>query len=195
MPLWKKTDTATASGKPNWLTRAASGVGRLEDCYATNSGWVLRHQTSAGTREELLVPIRNLAGTAAATTTLAAANITGVYFTAAVSGGSGGSITVVYNEKVNVTNGATIAVAEAGGGGTDFNATAAAQTGVNKVVFTIGSGSVAINHIYTIEDQTISGTIVDNLHTAQASDKVIDISADGLGVGGSGAFAAITVIA
>ena len=125
MPLWKKTDTATASGKPNWLTRAASGVGRLEDCYATNSGWVLRHQTSAGTREELLVPIRNLAGTAAATTTLAAANITGVYFTAAVSGGSGGSITVVYNEKVNVTNGATIEVTSSA---TDFDATAAAQT-------------------------------------------------------------------
>ena len=190
MPLWKKTDTATASGKPNWLTRAASGVGRLEDCYATNSGWVLRHQTSAGTREELLVPIRNLAGTAAATTTLAAANITGVYFTAAVSGSTGGSITVVYNEKVNVTNGATIEVSSSA---TDFDATAAAQTGVNKVVFTIANSDVAENHTLTIADQTIGGTIVDNLHTAQNSDKGIDISADGVGVGGSGAFVTITV--
>ena len=193
MPLWKKTDTATASGKPNWLTRAASGVGRLEDCYATNSGWVLRHQTSAGTREELLVPIRNLAGTAAATTTLAAASITAVYFTAAVSGANGGSVTVVYNEKVNVTNGATLAVAAVGGGASNFNATAAAQTGVNKVVFTIANSDVAQNHTYTIADQTISGTIVDNLHTAQASVKAIDISEHGVGVGGSGAFATITV--
>ena len=193
MPLWKKTDTATASGKPNWLTRAASGVGRLEDCYATNRGWVLKHATSAGTREELLVPIRNLAGTQTATDTLAAASIGAVYFTGAVSGGSGGSVTVVYNEKVNVTSGATIAVKKNGGG--NITATAAAQTGVNKVVFAISNGDVAQNNTLTIEDQTMGGgnKIKDNLDTSRNSEKVIDISEHGVGVGGSGDFATITV--
>lgn len=192
MPLWKKTDTATVSGKPNWLTRAASGVGRLEDCYATNRGWVLRHTTSGGTREELLVPIRNLAGTQTATDTLAAASISAVYFTAAVSGGSGGSVTVVYNEKVNVTSGALLAIDSSS---TDFNATAAAQTGVNKVVFTIAASDVAQNHTLTIADQTLGGgnKIKDALDTSRNSEKVIDISEHGVGVGGSGAFATITV--
>ena len=192
MPLWKKTDTATASGKPNWLTRAASGVGRLEDCYATNRGWVLKHATSAGTREELLVPIRNLAGTASVDTTLSAASISAVYFTAAVSGGGGGSVTVVYNEKVNVTSGALLAIDSSS---TDFNATAAAQTGVNKVVFTISASDVAQNHTLTIADQTLGGgnKIKDNLDTSRNSEKVIDISEHGVGVGGSGAFATITV--
>ncbi len=192
MPLWKKEDTATASGKPNWLTRAASGVGRLEDCYATNRGWVLRHATSAGTREELLVPIRNLAGTQTATSTLDEANITAVYFSSTVTNGGGGSITVVYNEKVNVTNGATIEVTS---DATDFDATAAAQTGVNKAVFTIAAGDVATGDSLTIADQTIGGTIKDNLDTARDSDKAIDISVDGVGPGGSGAHAALVVIA
>ena len=193
MALWGKTDTATESGKPKWLARAATGVGRLEDCYATNSGWVLKHTTSGGTSEEVLVPIRNLAGTASVTTTLAAANITAVYFSSKITNGAGGSITVVYNEKVNVTNGATIAVTNTGG--SNFNATAAAQTGVNKAVFTITSGQVATGNSLAIADQTIGGTIVDNLHTGQASDKVIDISVDGVGPGGEGAHAAFVVTA
>ena len=193
MALWGKTDTATESGKPKWLARAATGVGRLEDCYATQSGWVLKHTTSGGTREEVLCAIKNLAGSQTVTDTLGAANITAVYFSSKVTNGGGGSITVVYNEEVNVTNGATIAVTNTGG--SNFNATAAAQTGVNKVVFTITSGQVATGNSLTIADQTISGTIKDALDPTRNSDKAIDISVDGVGPGGEGAHAAFVVTA
>ena len=66
---------------------------------------------------------------------------------------------------------------------------------MNKVDFTIAASAVAQNDTLQIADQTISGTIVDALDTARASDKVIDISEDGRGAGGTGDYATVTVAA
>ena len=192
MALWG-VDAAISEDKPKWLPVEDGGVGRKENCFATNDGWVLRHYKKADESEywdEILCSVSELAGSQTVTDKLDEATITAVYFSDPVSGASGGTITVVYNEQVNVTNGATIAVTS---DASNFNATAAAQTGVNKVDFTIAASDVAAGDELQIADQTISGTIVDALDTARASDKVIDISADGRGAGGTGAYATITV--
>tara|TARA_Y100000004_G_scaffold50737_1_gene55996 strand:+ start:1560 stop:2144 length:585 start_codon:yes stop_codon:yes gene_type:complete len=194
MALWG-VDAAISEDKPKWLPVEDGGVGRKENCFATNDGWVLRHYKKADESEywdEILCSVSQLAGSQTVTDKLDEATITAVYFSDPVSGAAGGTITVVYNEQVNVTNGATIAVTS---DASNFNATAAAQTGVNKVEFTIAASDVAQGDELQIADQTISGTIVDALDTARASDKAIDISVDGRGAGGTGAYATVTVAA
>ncbi len=194
MALWG-VDAAISEDKPKWLPVEDGGVGRKENCFATNDGWVLRHYKKADESEywdEILCSVSQLAGSQTVTDKLDEATITAVYFSDPVSGAAGGTITVVYNEQVNVTNGATIAVTS---DASNFNATAAAQTGVNKVEFTIAASDVAQGDELQIADQTISGTIKDALDTSRNSDKAIDISVDGVGPGGEGAHAAFVVTA
>ena len=91
-----------------------------------------------------------------------------------------GKVVVVYNENVNVTNGATLTVTATGG--SNPTATAAAQTGVNKAEFTFTVPSRT--HTLSIGAQTISGTIVDATGGA-ASDKGI-VAGDVIDAGGAG---------
>ena len=113
-------------------------------------------------------------------TTLGTATISAVHFDATTyAQGDTGKVVVVYNENVNVTNGATLTVGATGG--SDATATAPAQTGVNKVEFTFTVPSRT--HTLSIGAQTISGTIVDA--TGGADDKGI-VAGDVIDAGGAG---------
>ena len=83
--------------KPNWLTPS-----QKENTFATNGGWVLRHNSGI---EEPLVAIANLKAK------LGAANITEVNFgTGPWRVGQTRTMRVVFNEKVTVTGTPTVVV-------------------------------------------------------------------------------------
>ena len=97
------------------------------------------------------------------------------------AGGATGSVVVIYNEQVNVTNGATLIVRNTTDSA-NITATAAAQTGVNRVEFTFTAAATGKAH--ALQAQTISGTIVDATGGA-TSDKAF-VAGDVIGAGGSG---------
>ena len=109
MPLWGKT--TTDESKPKWLDNVNKNS-KAEDCFATESGWVLRHYKGSDKNtavangdywDELLVAIGCLAGGASTTAGLGAATITGVFFEQeSLSHGDTGTVVVVYNELVDV---------------------------------------------------------------------------------------------
>jgi len=75
---------------PNWLKPEEK-----ERCFATNAGWVLRHNNGI---DEVLVAIANLK------TKLGAASITEVKFaTGTYTAGTTKTVRVTFNEKVTVT--------------------------------------------------------------------------------------------
>lgn len=106
--------------KPNWLTDA-----QKENTFATNAGWVLRHNSGI---EETLVAVANLK------TKLGAASITEVKFgTGTYTAGTTKTVRVTYNEKVTVTGSPTLVVT---------GATAGAITATYSS--TVGQGNVLI---------------------------------------------------
>lgn len=89
--------------KPNWLTDA-----QKENTFATNAGWVLRHNSGI---EETLVAVADLK------TKLGAASITEVKFgTGSYVAGATKTVRVTYNEKVTVTGAPTLVVTGATAG-------------------------------------------------------------------------------
>ena len=140
-------------------------------------GWVLKKTVGSRNLEEVLVAVGS--NTDLGTTLGGKATISAVHFDATTyAQGDTGKVVVVYNENVNVTNGATLTVGATGG--SDATATAA-QTGVNKVEFTFTVPSRT--HTLSIGAQTISGTIVDA--TGGAADKGI-VAGDVIDAGGAG---------
>ena len=116
------------------------------------------------------------------------ADITAVFFEESTYAASAtGTVVVIYNEQVDVTNGATLVVTNTTDSAS-ITATAAAQTGTNRVEFTFTCA--AASKVHTIGAQTISGTIVD-AGTSTASDKVF-VLGDTIGAGGSGSTKTIT---
>jgi hypothetical protein len=107
--------------KPIWLTDA-----QKENTFATNAGWVLRHNSGI---EETLVSIANLK------TRLGAASITSVKFgTGTYTEATSKTVRVTYNEKVTVTGSPTLVVTGDGG---PVTATYTSTTGQgNVLVFT-----------------------------------------------------------
>ncbi len=191
MALWGKTDTATESGKPKWLARAATGVGRLEDCYATQSGWVLKHTTSGGTREEVLCAIKNLAGSQTVTDTLGAANITAAFFEQeALSQGDTGTVVVIFNEQVDVTGTPTLGVTGSVSGAGAVTASYARGTGSNRLEFDFTVPSQA--EVLSIADQTIggAGSVKDKGTTVDSEDA---FAGKTVGAGGSGTDLTLTI--
>ena len=189
MPLWGKT--TSDESKPKYLTRGAASHDP-QNCFATNQGWVLRHYKNAAKTkfwDEVLVSIDGLVGAGGSgTDTIGAATITAVFFEeTSYAGGATGSVVVIYNEKVDVTNGATLVVTNTTDSAS-ITATAAAQTGTNRAEFTFTAA--ATGKVHTIGAQTISGTIKD-AGTNTASDKVF-VLGDTIGAGGSGSTKTIT---
>ena len=187
MALWGVTDADEA--KPKWAVRG-SGVDP-SNIFATADGWVLRHYKNAAKTaywDEILVSVDGLVGAGGrGTNTLGGADITAVFFEESTYAASAtGTVVVIYNEKVNVTNGATLTVTVTGA--SNPTATAAAQTNTNRVEFTFTCA--AADKVHTIGAQTISGTIVDSVGGA-ASDKVF-VLGDTVGAGGSGSTKTIT---
>lgn len=133
-----------------------------DDAVATPQGW------SDPVTGENLVAIRNLS------TVAGNANITEIFFTDeefVVDTVGAIQLKVRFNEKVNVSAGATIVITS-DGTPTTITATASAQTNVNEVLFVATSPDDEGAEL-SIAPQTISGTIVDNLGNA-ASNKVIN---------------------
>lgn len=182
MALWGITDADES--KPKWAVRG-SGVDP-SNIFATASGWTLRHYKNAAKTEywdEVIVAVDGLVGEGGrGTDTLGNADITAVYFEeTGYAGGATGSVVVIYNEQVDVTNGATLVVRNTTDNA-NITATAAAQTATNRVEFTFTAAATGKAH--AIQAQTISGTIVDT-GTSTASDKVF-ATGDVEGAGGSG---------
>jgi|TARA_B100000085_G_scaffold121404_1_gene110605 hypothetical protein len=188
MPLYGITDADES--KPKWAVRG-SAVDQ-QNIFATAEGWVLRHYKNAAKTEywdEVLVAVDGLVGAGGrGTDTLGNADITAVFFEeTGYEGGATGTVVVIYNEQVDVTNGATLVVRNTTDSA-NITATAAAQTSVNRVEFTFTAAATGKAH--AIQAQTISGTIVDT-GTSTASDKAF-VSGDVVGAGGSGSTATFT---
>ena len=178
MALWGITDGSEA--KPKYLNQEDKN-----NTVAKPEGWVLKKTVGSRTMEEVLVAVGS--GTVLSTD-LAEATISAVHFTASsYDQGDSASVTVVYNEDVNVTNGATLVVTGSTTG--NITATAAAKTSVNKAVFsfTVPSQTESLS----IGAQTISGTIVDSAGGA-ASDKVF-VAGDVIDAGGAGTGGTATI--
>ncbi len=198
MPLWGKT--TSDESKPKWLDNVNKNS-KAEDCFATESGWVLRHYkgTDKNTAvangdywDELLVAIGGLAGAGSTTEGLGAATITGVFFEQeSLAQGATGTVVVVFNELVTVTNSPTIVVT--GAGGSNATATYARGSGLNRLEFDFTVPSTT--QVISIGAQTIgtagSAAIKDSGQTVDAD---LTIAAgDVRGAGGSGSDLTISV--
>ena len=188
MALYGVTDADEA--KPKWAVQG--GAVDPSNIFATEQGWVLRHYKKADLSEywdEVLVAVDGLVGAGGrGTNTLGEADITAVFFEETTyAAGATGTVVVIYNERVNVTNGATLVVTNTTDSAS-ITATAAAQTSTNRVEFTFTAA--AADKVHTIGAQTISGTIVDTTGGA-TSDKAF-VLGDTIGAGGSGTTKTIT---
>ena len=134
--------------KPQYLDRT-NPMGKLDDCFANNHGWWLRHSKSTTDPsrywDELLVAIGDLAGTSSATSGLGEATIDSIRFSGLSSGtsessptysvGSGSTLAncfvkLQYTEPIDLeyddTNMPTLVVvhtADSGGATTNYTAT------------------------------------------------------------------------
>ena len=107
--------------KPIWLTDA-----QKENTFATNAGWVLRHNNGT---EEVLVALANLK------TRLGAASVTSVKFgTGTFTEATTKTVRVTYNEKVTVTGTPTLVVTGATAGAITASYTSTTGQG-NVLVF------------------------------------------------------------
>lgn len=178
MPLWGITDGA--EDKPKYLTTEEK-----TRTYADATGWKIDKTVGSRVQTELLVAVsggNNLA------TAIAEATITSVYFKdASYDQGDTGTVVVVWNERVDVTNGATLSVTGSVDGA--VTATSTAVTDSNKAEFTFTVP--ATTQDLSIGAQTISGTIVDD-GTSTVSDKAF-VTGDRVGATGTGTYADISV--
>ena len=182
MPLWG--NSTSDESRPKWLIAGDYPANNLNECFADERGWVLRHQDGT---EEVLVAIGGLAGAGTTNLGLGNATIVKVHFTSATIGTSayGTFVEVQYNEKVDVQNlGATLVVDGSVSGAGAFVGYAITTSGSNKVGFAFTAGATA--ETLTIPGQTIVGLITDT-STAVASDLVFTAAeVAGANVNGTG---------
>ena len=182
MALWG--NSSSDESKPKWCSDGNKTADK-QNVFATAQGWVYRHYKNAAKTEhydEILCAMKGLPAA------LSNATITAVHFEeASYAQGDTASVIVVYNEAVNVSNGATLTVTASGT--SNPTATAAAHTGTNRVEFTFTVPSATTT--LSIGAQTISGTIVDSVGGA-ASDKVF-AAGDVIGRTGKGTTKTIAV--
>ena len=191
------TAHASATNKPKFLPEDETSKYTRADCFATESGWVMRAGTSAtgnsneSADHEVLVAIGGLAGTSA-TTGLKVPTVTNMRFvvgtTAAtdLTAGSGATIQVeiTWDEGITVAGSPTLAIANgnqgSGSGRGPYTCvyTATGST-ANRKRFTLASQTIAANDILTIGGANIvlasSSTISDTVRggTAQAASLVL----------------------
>ena len=190
------TAHASATNKPKFLPEDETSKYTRADCFATESGWVMRAGTSAtgnsneSADHEVLVAIGGLAG-ATDTTGLRAPTATAMRFvvgTAAatdLTAGSGATIQVeiTWDEGVTVAGSPTLAIANgnqgtgSGRGPYTLVYTATGST-ANRKRFTLASQTIAEDDVLTIGGANIAlagGTISDTVRggTAQAASLVL----------------------
>jgi hypothetical protein len=177
MSLW---GNSTADEKrPTWLRPGDSPANDLNECFADERGWVIRH---ADGNEEVLVAIGGLAGAGSTTAGLGAATIVRVFFSKTGFGtDSTGTVFVQYNEKVDVKNLAATLQVEGSVDGTlvAYATTTTANKRVGFAFTTPGAEQTLV-----IPGQSIVGIITDT-STNVASEKII-VSTLVTGAGGSG---------
>lgn len=143
--LWGIKDGT--EGKPNWLTED-----QKTRTYASNGGWVLRHNNGI---EETLVSIANLR------IRLGSANITEIRFVSGTyTAGGTKSVRVSFNEAVTVTGSPTLVVTGSVSG--SVTATYSSMLNANTAVFTFTVP--AAGQTLSVGTQTIAlngGTVVD----------------------------------
>ena len=162
MALWGIVDGSEA--KPKYLKQEDKN-----NTVAKPHGWELQIPVGSRTRTETLVAVGSKTNLS---TALAEATISAVHFDATTyAQGDTGKVVVVYNEQVDVTNGATLTVTATGGA--NPTATAAAHDGKNKIEFsfTVPSRTCTLS----IAAQSISGTIADDVGGAAADLSLIHI--------------------
>jgi hypothetical protein len=196
MPLWGATDADES--KPKNLTTAEQ-----KEVYATGGGWVREAGSiwsgndNASADPEVLVAISNLS------TSLGAADVTGVEWITTTADKSAGftlSVRVRYNESVDVTGSPTLAVTNgnqgSGSGRGPHTLVYASGTGSNELVFSLAiaaaNAATNANDVLTIGAQNVlkpgGATIKDASGTA--TDSAVAIS----GTQGTAA-GSITVVA
>ena len=187
MPLWGKT--TSDESKPKYLDNVNKN-GLAEDCFATEEGWVLRHnkgsdKNTARFWDEVLVAIGGLAGGASTTEGLGAANITGVFFEQeSLAQGATGTVVVVYNELVDVAvSNPTLVVTGSTTGA--VTATYARGTGLNRLEFDFTVPSQTETLSIGAQSITLAGSSTIKDKGAQVADVTI-AAGDVRGAGGSG---------
>ena len=109
MPLWNKS--TSAESRPKWLRGDGGdgGPGAKEHCFATTKGWELRslkHSKNSGAAAEVIACVGGLS------TTLGAANLLSVDFTAgtyAHDGSADFDVVYTFDEAITVTSAAATA--------------------------------------------------------------------------------------
>ena len=185
------TAHASATNKPKFLPEDETSKYTRADCFATESGWVMRAGTSAtgnsneSADHEVLVAIGGLAG-ASGTTGLGEATINTVdWNTTAWSRAAGGtlSVTVRYNETVTVAvSNPTIIVTN--DSRSNHTLTYASGTGTHELTFTkaYGANNSAIHadDVLSVAAQSIvlasSSTIKDTSDTPANAELAISAS-------------------
>ena len=169
MPQWGAN--VNEESKPKNLTEEEKSR-----VFATTKGWEI---TRADGTTEVLVAIRNLSGGDAASSKLATATISAVYFlSTSYSTGATGRVRVVWNERITPTTTGTLIVQQYNTATSIVNITAtrAGNTTSNFIDYTFSVGSsTAIT--YRIPAQTITQGVNDFGQTAITSQTVVVTSA------------------
>jgi len=169
MPQWGAN--VNEESKPKNLTEEEKSR-----TFATTKGWEI---TRADGTNEVLVAIRNLSGGDQASSKLATATISAVYFlSTSYSTGATGRVRVVWNERITPTTTGTLIVQQYNTATSIVNITAtrAGNTTSNFIDYTFSVGS-STALTYRIPAQTITQGVNDFGQTAITSQTVVVTSA------------------
>jgi len=168
MPQWGAT--TTDESKPKNLTEEEKSR-----TFATTRGWEITRPGHTGS--EVLVAIRNLSGGDAASSKLATATISAVYFlnTAYANTGVTGKVRVVWNEKITPTTTGTLLVRNLNSS-TNITATRVGNTTSNFIDYSFTVPSVS-GLTLAIGAQTITQGVNDFGTTTVTSQLVVVTSA------------------
>jgi len=171
MPSWGAN--TTDESKPKWLTEE-----QKSRTFATTRGWEIQGGLKGRSRgTEVLVAINNLSGGTAASSKLATATISAVYFlnTAYANTGVTGKVRVVWNEKITPTTTGTLLVRNLNSS-TNITATRTGNTTSNFIDYAFTVPSVS-GLTLAIGAQTITQGVNDFGTTTVTSQTVIVTSA------------------
>ena len=167
MPSWGAN--TTDESKPKWLTEE-----QKSRTFATQRGWEYIGDNGVA---EVLVAINNLSGGSAASSKMATATISAVYFlnTAYANTGVTGKVRVVWNEKITPTTTGTLLVRNLNSS-TNITATRLGNTTSNFIDYAFTVPSVS-GLTLAIGAQTITQGVNDFGQTTITSQTVIVTSA------------------
>ena len=168
MPSWGAN--TNDESKPKWLTEEQKAK-----TYATERGWEYIGDNGV---PEVLVAINNLSGGSAASSKLATATISAVYFlSTAYDTQKTAKVRIVWNERITPTTTGTIIVKRYMGTSiVNITATRVGNTTSNFVDFSFTTAS-STGTVYTIPAQTITLGVNDYGTTSVTSQLVIVTSA------------------